>query len=373
MKFNCLQENLNKGLFIVNHIALKNSNLPILNNILIQVKNNIIKLITTNLEIGIKCQIRGKVEKNGEFIVPSQLLVNYISLLPNQLIEIEVKNSKLFLKCANQKIQINKIDFTEFPILPKIKDKTEYIFKIIDFKKALEQIISTITFCELRPEINGALLDFNNFQLNYLTITGTDSFQLAEKKIPIQKETTNTTKQQIILPLKTCQELLRILPEIEGENIKIYINTNQIYFSFQNIKLISQIIEGKFPDYPQIIPKKYKTKIILNINELIKGIKRQSLFILNEEKNLNLKVFNKEQKMVIFSNNTIGESISEIIGEVEGENNEITINYKYLLNGIQSLKSDKVIIEIINKEQPILLKSLIEKENYFYLIFPLKG
>ena len=368
MNFTCLQENLNKGLFIVSHIALKNSYLPILNNILIQIKNNTIKLITTNLEIGIECQIRGKIKQEGEFIVPCQLLADYVSLLPNQLIEIEVKNSKLFLKCNKQKIQINGISSIEFPTLPEFKNKIKYIFKIIDFKKALEQVISTITFNELRPEISGALLDFNNFQLNYLTITGTDSYQIAEKKIPIQENLINIPK-QIIISFKTCQELLRILPE-NNEIIEIYPNINQIYFSFQNIKLISQIIEKKFPDYPQIIPKKHKTRAIFNANELIKGIKRQSLFVLNNKKEINLKFSSLDQKIIIFSNNTTGESVSEIEGEIKGENNEIFINYQYLLNGIQSLKSDKIILEIIDKKQPLILKSLNEEKNYFYLIFP---
>ncbi|MFH1838165.1 MAG: DNA polymerase III subunit beta [Candidatus Kuenenbacteria bacterium] len=371
MKFICLQENLNKGLFLVNHLTLKNFYLPILNNVLIKVKNNNIKLITTNLEIGIQCQIRGKIEQEGEFIVPCQLLVNYVNLLPNKPIEIEAKDSKLFLKCDNQKTQINGVDFTEFPVLPELKNKTEYFFKIADFKKALEQIIPTIIFNELRPEISGALLDFNAFRSDWLTMAGTDSFQISEKKIPFQKNSANIDK-QIIIPIKTCQELLRILPEEENGIIKVCVDTNQIYFSFQNAEIISRTIEGKYPNYPQIIPKKYKTRAIFNTSELIKGIKRQSLFT-NEKRRLDIEFSSSKQEMIIFSDSATGESFSEIKGEIKGENNKIALDYKYLLNGVQSLKSNEVILEIINKEQPLILKSQIEEKDFFYFIFPLVG
>lgn len=299
MNFTCLQENLNKGLFLVNHITLKNSYLPILNNVLIQAKNNTIKLITSNLEIGIQCQIRGKIEEEGEFIVPCQFLVNYISLLPKQPIKIKIKDSKMFLECNNQKMQINGVDFPEFPMLPELKNKIKYILKITDFKKALEQIISTITFNELRPEISGALFDFNSFQSGRLIIAGTDSYQIAEKKISFQENSAKDAK-QVIIPLKTCQELLRILPEEENEIIEISIDTNQICFSFQNVELISRTIEGKFPDYPQIIPKEHKTKVVLEVNELIRGIKRQSLFASNEERELNLRFSFAGQEVIIF-------------------------------------------------------------------------
>ncbi|MBI4653234.1 DNA polymerase III subunit beta [Candidatus Kuenenbacteria bacterium] len=369
MKFICLQENLNKGLFLVNHLTLKNLNLPILNNVLIQAKNNIITLITTNLEIGIQCQIRGKVQQEGECIIPCQLLVNYVGLLPNQPIEIEIKNSKLFLECNNQKTQINGVNFTEFPILPKLKNQTEYFLNIINFKKALEQTIPTITFNELRPEISGALLDFNTFRSNWLTMAGTDSFQIAEKKIPFQQNSANE-KKQVIIPLKTCQELLRILPEEENEIVKICVDTNQIYFSFQNTELVSRTIEGKFPDYPQIIPKEYRTRAIFNGSEFIKGIKRQSLFA-SEKRALNIELSFLKQEMLIFSGGAMGESSSIIKGEIQGEDNIIALDYKYLLNGIQSLKSEEVILEIINKKQPLILKSSKEEKNYFYFIFPL--
>ncbi|MEK7167131.1 MAG: DNA polymerase III subunit beta [Patescibacteria group bacterium] len=368
MKFICLQENLNKGLFLVNHLTLKNFYLPILNNVLIQAQNNNIKLIATNLEIGIQCQIRGKIEQEGKFIVPCQLLVNYINLLPKKPIEIEVKDSKLFLECSHQKTQINGIDSAEFPILPELKNATEYFLNIIDFKTAFEQIISTITFNELRPEISGALLDFNISQSGWLTMAGTDSFQIAEKKIIFQKNSADINK-QIILPLKTCQELLRILPEEPNEIIKICVDTNQIYFSFQNVELVSKIIEGKYPDYPQIIPKEYKTRVILNADELIKGIKRQSFFT-DEKRKLNIAFSCAKQEMTIISNGVIGESVSKIKGEIKGEENEIVVDYKYLLQGVQSLKSNEIIIEIINKKQPLILKSPLEEKNYFYFIFP---
>ncbi len=148
MKISSLQENLKQGLNIVGHIAGRNINLPILNNVLLEAKNGNIKLTTTNLEIGIVCVIRGKVETEGRFTVDSKTISDYISLLPNKKVSIEQKENKLIIETENYKTKILGQSAEEFPLIPQIERKSFYSAKINEFKKALAQVIFAVSASE---------------------------------------------------------------------------------------------------------------------------------------------------------------------------------------------------------------------------------
>ncbi len=147
MKISCTQENLNQGLFVVSHLATKNTNLPILNNILIQVKEKIIKLSTTNLEIGINCIIRGKIEQEGEFTVQSRLFADYVSLLPKEKIDLaapdkaqEDRDQVLEIKCKNHSTKIKGQNAADFPLIPQIKKTNPYVVKYDDLRRGVGQV-----------------------------------------------------------------------------------------------------------------------------------------------------------------------------------------------------------------------------------------
>ena len=153
MKLSGLQENLKNGLFIVGHIAGKNINLPILNNVLIEARGSNIKLITTDLEIGITSLIRGKIEKEGSFTVESKIISEYVSLLPNIKVDIEKKDNKITLKCDNYNTTIKGLPADEFPLIPSVDKKIYFKTKAEEFKKALAQVVFAVSTSETRARI----------------------------------------------------------------------------------------------------------------------------------------------------------------------------------------------------------------------------
>ena len=374
MKFISLQENLKKGLNIVGHATVKNVNLPILNNILIKVEKGNIELISTNLEIGVKHSLRGKIEKDGEFTVDSKLITDYVNLLSGgEKIELEEKNKELKIKAGNYKTSIKGEEAKDFPLIPTITEEFSYTLNINDFRKSLSQVVFSVSNSENRVELTGVLFTFGEKKLS---LAATDSYRLAEKKV-ILKESLKKEEEVVIVPAKTIQELLRILnnfnfdEEVDSENdIKISISDNQILFTFDSVSLISRLINGRYPDYKQIIPSKSQTEALINKNEFIRAVKAVSLFSKSGINDITV-VFLKNKISVSSFSGASGESQAEVLANIEGSENEITINYRYLLDGLNNMDDENVVVKVLNNNTPCLIKP--EKEDdYLYIVMPIK-
>lgn len=374
MKISSLQENLKSGLLSVSHIAGKNINLPILNNVLLKAEDGNIKLVSTDLEMGIITIIRGKIEKEGSFTVDAKIISDYVSLLPNKKIDLEKKENRLVVKCDNYKTTVNGQGADEYPLIPQIDKKIYYKADIEEFKQSLAQVIFAVSNSETRIELSGVLFDFTD---KALVMAATDSYRLAEKKLKI---TTNSKENhKIIVPAKTLQELARILSgyraggeTADGAEIKFYVSDNQILFTVFNIELISRLIEGQYPDYKQIIPLKSETKVFINRPELVRAVKASSLFSKSGINDVNLDLPADKNKLIVSSaSSQAGENTVELEATVSGKDNGMVINHRYLLDGLNNIDGENIKIDIVNSATPCVLRP--EKdEDYLYIIMPIK-
>lgn len=374
MKISSLQENLKNGLFMVGHIAGKNVNLPILSNVFIDVKDGHIHLVTTDLEVGIVCTVRGKVAVEGGYTIEAKVLSDYMAVLPNKKVDIELKDNKLLIECDNYKTIIKGQGADDYPLIPKIEKKEYYKIKIDDFKKALAQVIFAVSTAETRVELSGV---YFNFTKDQLTLAATDSYRLAEKTVKIN--TNVKENRNIIVPAKTLQELVRILSALKNtevdeasEEISIYLSENQILFAVTNVELVSRLIEGQYPDYQQIIPKNYGTTATINRIELTRAVKAAAIFSKTGINDVNLDFpAGKNQIVVTAASGQTGENITELEAQVKGKDNGIVLNYRYLLDGLNNIDSENVILEVIDANTPCILKP--EQANgYLYIVMPIK-
>jgi len=369
MKFSCLQENLNKGLGIVGHLKGNNATLPILSNILIEAKKSGLILSATDLEVGIKTHIRCKVEKEGEFTVPAQVFGGFVSLLPNHLVEAELKTSSLALVCDGYQTKIKGLDATDFPVIPETKVDLRYALKTEDFKKALRQTLFSVNPAEMRAEISGLYFNFNKAKVGELVLAATDSYRLAETSIKIQ-EGGAATEIEAIVPLKTLQ-LVNAILSTGSKDMEIRVDDSQIIFSFEETEIVSKTISGNYPDYQQIIPKEFKTEAVCSADEFSKIIKSTSLFTRSGVNDINIKFLAEQGKIIVTSlNDQVGESVVEIKADIKGEDNEIVFNYRYLLDGLSALDGSEVAISIANSSTPAMVKNPTLKD-YIYIVMPI--
>lgn len=372
MKFSCLQENIKQGLNIIERIIGKNLSLPVLNTFLIEAQKNSVKLCSTDLEMGISCWIAGKVEKEGSICVPAKILSGYINNLPNKKIEINAKENRLNLECENYKTSITGFNSEDFPIIPQIKEKE---FISIDSHKlcqGLSKVIGAVSLSEAKPEISGVSVNFKN---DFVKFVATDSFRLAESTVSFDKPI--NTEKSMIVPAKTIQEVIRIFHQSEQDrqDLEIYSNPHQILFvknSQLKIQLISRLIEGEYPNYEEIIPKDFLTKVMFNKNELSQHVKIASFFS-GRTNDLKIKI-DPNKKIVEFysSSPDTGEHKSEIFTQTEGEKTEITFNCKYLMDGLTNIEEEEVVLELNGEDKPGVLKPS-KKKDYIYIVMPIKS
>ncbi|MFA5754275.1 MAG: DNA polymerase III subunit beta [Patescibacteria group bacterium] len=373
MRFISLQENLKRGLNIVGHVTSKNINLPILNNILIKAENGNIELVSTNLEIGVVHQVRGKIESDGEFTVDSKLITEYVNLLSSgEKVKIEEKGGELKIDCEGYKTKIKGEEAKEFPLIPTITRENPYCCLADDFKKALNSVVFAVSNSENRIELTGVLFSFNDKKLS---LAATDSYRLAEKEISL-KSAPGSGEKKVIVPAKTTQEILRILNTIdsselsEGADINIYLSDNQILFTVDSVDLISRLINGHYPDYKQIIPAKTTTEAWIERGELIRAVKAAALFSKTGINDITLQISSKKITVSAFSGPS-GESQVELEAEVAGGDNEITINYRYLLDGLNNIEGARVVLGVINNSTPCILKPE-QDSGYLYIVMPIR-
>lgn len=381
MKFSCTQENLNQVLNVVSHIAVKNANLPILSNILLKAENKNLMISATNLEIGVSTNVRGKIEVDGDFSVDARLFASYISLLPKDRVDVELIGDELKIICQKQKTKIKGQGTADFPLIPKIEKEKPYIVSSNKLKEAIYSVFFAASNSEIRPEISGVYLGFLK---DKLILTATDSYRLAECKIDYienskAKQPGDYLDLKVIIPVKTLQEVSRILGTLRDEvsventdNIEIYLDESQIMFVYNGIELVSRLIEGQYPEYEQIIPASQQSKIKINTVNLIKAVKTSSLFAKSGVFDIKLDFkSNQNELLVVASSSQTGENISNLEMEKFGSGEEIVLNYKYLLDGLQNIGSDQVFFEISDTNTPCVIKPE-GKIDYLYLIMPIR-
>ncbi len=373
MKVELLTENLKKAINNCEKITRKTLNLPVLQNVLMETKGNFLELNTTNLETTIRWWILAKIEKKGKLVVPATFLANLVNLINEEKIGLSEENGNLVLTTKNQRTRIQGQKPEDFPVIPKIEREVSWQIPIHKVAEGLGQVIDVTSSSQVRPEISGV---YFYLKKKILKMVGTDSFRLAEKTIDL--EDTGQKEGSFILPQSSARELFNILSQEEGK-ANIFLNQNQVLFellkeetSHPQINLLSRLIEGEYPNYQEIIPKKHTTKIQVEKESFENQIKKAGLF---SGKVLEVKItaLPKDNKLKVFSQSIeTGQSESELSSKIEGERVEISFNYRFLLDGFNNIKSSEVVFELNGEEGAGVLKP-VGDESYIYILMPIKA
>lgn len=375
MKLSCTQINFNKGLSITEKAVSKISTLPILGNILLETDKGRLKLSATDLEIGIIYWLGAQIQTQGSITVPARLLSGFVNSLPNKKINILSRGHNLNLKCESFKASIKGLNAKDFPLIPKIKEKPLVSLPIPLLCRAFSQVTPAVAVSQTRPEISGVSICFDGQEVK---IAATDSYRLAEKKIQNKNKVDQLIS--IIVPSRTIYELIRVFSEQEGE-VEIVLGDNQVLFQFGSIHLVSRLIDGQYPDYEQIVPKKSKTQALALTSELLGAVKSASLFAgRTDEIKLSFKKSHNNAFLEIKAeSDEKGSNVSRVKIKLNGLPNEITFNYRYLLDGLHNILTDFVDLNINDDKAPALLKPFTEPDkrpkdkDYLYLIMPIKS
>ncbi|GAH99607.1 unnamed protein product [marine sediment metagenome] len=255
MKLSCLQENFSRGLGIVGRAVATRSTLPITQNILLATEQSRLKLSATNLEMATTCWIGAKVEQEGSITIPARLLIDFVNSLPNDLIEVTLPpdSHTLELKSGRFQAHINGIAAEDFPPIPQVSDGMTTNIGAGALREGITQVVFAAATEESRPVLTGINTEFEGEQLN---LAAADGFRLAVHKTTLGSAVSQKTS--VIIPARSLSELNRLVGDQE-EPVEIITNQqkSQILFRLKNAELVSQLIQGSFPNYPLPFPRSF--------------------------------------------------------------------------------------------------------------------
>lgn len=372
MKFTCTKENINKILGLVCPLASKQGHLPILMNVLIVAQESKVELVATNLEVAIKANLRAKIDGIGSFTVPAKTLLDYTNLLSDGQIDISLEENELVIKSGTSSTKIKGMPADEFPVVPDVEEKNVYTISVEKFKDALSKTVIATSKNEIRPELSGVYMGFFKPRFGGLILAATDSYRLSESKINVEQGNNET---ELIVPARTVYEIIRLLSLIkEGQSesqVRVWVSDNQIAIRYDGFEMTSRLVDGKYPDYSQIIPAKFKTMATLPADVLIKKIKAAGLFTTTGVNGVSFDFNTKNNALSVSSTSTqTGEHNSEVDAEIQGEENSILLNHRYVLDGLQQMGND-VVFNVNSPDSPCLLQEK-NKNDYLYIIMPIR-
>jgi len=373
MKLSCLQENLDRGLSVVGRAVAARTTLPITNNVLLATDQSRLKLVATNLEMAISCWIGAKVEEEGAITVPARLLTEFISSLPSDKIDISLspKTKTLGLKCARFEARISGVDAKDFPPIPKIDEGITTKVEMEALRQGINQVVFAAATEESRPVLTGVDAQFEG---KSLTLAAADGFRLARYELPIAVPVSEKT--EVIIPARTLAELNRLMADQE-KAVEITINPNksQALFRLKDIELVSQLVQGTFPAYDQLIPQSYSTRMVVSVADFLRATKTAAIFARDGSGIVRLVIAPggelKPGKVTVSARSEeIGDDVGEIDATVEGEEAKIAFNGKYLTDALSVLGEAQVALETTNPSSPGVIRP-VGVDNYIHVIMPM--
>lgn len=382
MKVLCTMENLKKGILTAEKIIGKNLTLPILLNILLEAEKGGLKVSATNLEIGLISKIRAKIEKEGKIAVPGRLMGGILSQMGDgSKITLEEKNNSLKVVYNGNSAVVKGMDAKDFPIIPKPQSKALFETSAAEFQKKAGNILVAAAVSDTRQELTGVQVEFSE---NKITLAATDSFRLAEAQIKLEKnKITGDYKKYIaknntvIVPARTLSEVVRSIGP-EDESVKFYLAQNQIFFESGETLFVSRLIDGKYPEYKQVVPKEFSSSLLVKKEDLLRAARLAAVFSDSKSREVRLKIEGGKDQLTVFAQSVeTGEGYWVIDGRVSLKGaSEIAFNIRYLLDGINSLATENIFIGFNDAFGPVILREVVDEkpqEGYFHIIMPIRS
>ncbi|MDP2719793.1 MAG: DNA polymerase III subunit beta [Dehalococcoidia bacterium] len=373
MKLSCLQENLSKGLGIVGRAVATRTTLPITNNILLATDQGRLKLVATNLEIAIVSWIGAKVEKEGTITIPARLFTEYVNSLKNDKIELSLPGSSksVHIKCLKSEAHISGLDAEDFPPIPEVGDGVTTVIDAGDLSKAIAHVAFTAATEDTRPVLTGVNAGFKG---DKLTLAAADGFRLAVYNCNLGKAVEEEIS--VIIPARTLNELNRLIAEQE-EPVEVTINQgkSQILFKLQSAQLVSQLIQGAFPNYSQLIPQKFDTRTVVDRIEFLGAVKTASIFARDGSGIVRIQIsegadLTPGKIMVSARAEEMGDNTGELDAVVAGQETKIAFNGKFLQEVLGVLSTAQVAIETTTGSSPGVIRP-IGDDRYIHVVMPM--
>jgi len=378
MKISCLQENLSRGLAVVGRAVASRATLPVTQNVLLSVDQSMLKMSATNLEIAMTTWVGAMIEKEGSITVPARLLTEFVNSLPNDKIDLELDQGSglLQISSGSSNAHINITEASEFPPIPTVDDGVAAEVDPLVLKSAITRVAFAAATEESRPVLTGVemKLEDSNF-----TMAAADGFRLAVHHGALLKSVSEPMS--MIVPARTMTEVNRLIGERE-EPVEILMTPakGQVMFRVRGgdtVEIVSQLLQGTFPNYEQLIPQSYTTRAVMDLPTVLRAARTASIFARDGSNIIRMHLMpaaaDTEPPKVEISakSEEVGDNQDLVdLDEIEGEEGKIAFNSRYLLDVLAVLEKGKVALETTTSSSPGVFKPT-DSDDYIHVVMPM--
>lgn len=362
MKIKCEKSDLLNSVNIVLKAVAVKTTMPILESLVIDARDNQIKMIANDMELGIETKVKGSVLEAGMVALNAKIFSEIVRKLPDNEVSIWTDDNYVTdIVCENAKFSISGISGEEFPFLPEIEKENALEISQFTLKEVIRQTVFSISDNENNKIMTGELFEVED---NVLRVVSLDGHRISIRKIPLKNEFENI---KVIIPGKTLNEISKILNGEASSIVKIYFTDKHALFEFDDTLVLTRLIEGEYYRIDQMLSSDYESKISINKNELARCIERASLLIRETDKKPIIIEANSDN-LQLSTNTAIGSMKEDIAISLEGKDIIIGFNPKFLLDALRVIDDETVDIYLINAKSPCFIRD--KEESYIYLILP---
>ena len=377
MQLNCLQENLSHGLGIVQRAVATRTTLPITQHVLLATDEGRLKLSATNLEIAISTWVGGEILEEGAITIPARLLTDFVNSLGRQTIEIATfspgngvtQGGGITVKGDRVNANINGAAAEEFPPIPTVEDGLSTRISGRMLREAIRQVVLAAAVEDSRPVLTGVHLDIEGSKM---TLAAADGFRLAVRTIDLLEPVGEKTS--IIVPARTLSQIERLIDGDDPVDIVVTTQRSQILFRLKNIEVVSQLIQGTFPNYSQLIPQERTTRAVIDLGALQRATRTASIFAKDGSGIIRLQMAagaGGPGRLTISSRaEEVGDNTGDIEADVEGDEGKIAFNSRYLSEVLNIIGKDRVVLEMTTSSSPGVIRPL-DDDDYIHVVMPM--
>ena len=359
MKFTCSQGALTRALNTVSKAVSIRTTIPILKGILLTVKGNELTVTASDLDLSIETKMEVQAAEEGSAVVSSKLFSEIVRKLPNAVLQIEEADGKMEISCLGSHFSIVSLPADEFPAIGMVNQLSKIGVK----KDSLKDLIKKTTFAASIDEKKGILVGcLLKFAEGKLEMAALDGFRLAVANCDMPSE----EEKSVVIPARILAEIQKILME----EVSLVLDDKKAEIITKETRIVARLLEGEFIKYNDIIPKTYKTRCLVNREELLSGIERASL-LSKEGKNNLIKMDIANGKIEITSRSEEGNSKESIVCESEGDELVIGFNSKYVSDALKAVGDEEIVMEMSSPVSPCLIKP-VEGDSFTYLVLPVR-
>ena len=384
MKLSCLQENLARGLSTVGRAVASRSTLPITQNVLLKTEQGMLMLSATNLDLAITTWIGAMIEEEGAITVPHRLIADLVSALPSDRVDLDLRGpdddddapggSVLHLKCGRSMTHINGAAAADFPPVPRVDTGLSANIEPSVLRRAIGMVAFSAASDESRPVLTGVQVKLHETSLE---MAAADGFRLAVYTGRLPQQLDQEEEVKVIVPARALQELQRLASE-QSSPVRVTLSPErgQAMFKMEHAELVSQLLQGTFPNYEQLIPDRYETRAVMELDDLKRATQSAAVFARDGSNIVRLEMEPVEdgeggKLKVSARSEEVGDNSDELdIEQLDGAEAKIAFNVRYLQDIINTLGRGKIAVEVTNSSSPGVFRPA-ESEGYVHVVMPM--